>query len=707
MTSRYMPRRWARRLPAYAVNGLSVAIGIGVIHLLFGALGGLAAAAFAGSGAVCTSLADLPDTLGRSWRRVLAAAVLSTASALTVAVLEPHVVALGFGIMTIAFLGMMTLAWGPRAGPVSFAPILALVFAMAVPRDAHAPLAPVAWSALGALVYLGWSVATAAWLQQRFRRLALVAALRAVAGLLRSRASLLQASQATGGAAATLGTWIAGEAALAERLQVARDLVFDAADAALARRETAILLHLIDLRDVLLASRLDLELLGTDAMATRVLDRVAGGLRQIALALDQIGDALRDDRPPAPDAAVESVLSQPFEGVAMSEADPRGRILPTLARRLQLLRGDVTAMHRLALGQEEELPLSRSQLQSFVGPETWPLEALWRQVSRSSPVLRHAVRMSLALATAYFVAQFLPWASHPHWLVLSVAVVLRGNLEQTLTRRNARVLGTMFGCLLVLLFARSNSPPLLELVFLGSVGIAHSFVNVRYWVTATAATVMALLQSHLADPGVGFAIGERLADTVLGAALGWGFSYVLPSWERHSVPQAIARALAALDEYATRVLAADAGSAVEQRLARRTAYDALGALASAVQRSAVEPKRARLPIDAMAALIDHGQRLMAHLSSIRLMLARGAAQLREPAAATALQAASKDLSHALTRQDQSDGPGSPPDAQWVDALPQEPPSDDPLPWLLRRLQLSLDDAHRVRGAASAALARLA
>ncbi|HEX7441689.1 MAG TPA: FUSC family protein, partial [Caldimonas sp.] len=535
-------------------------------------------------------------------------------------------------------------------------------------------------------------------------------ALRAQADLLRSRASLLQAPQAaqgTGGAGAPLGTWIAGEAALAERLQVARDLVFDAADAALARRETAILLHVIDLRDVLLASRLDLELLGTGATATRLLERVAAGLRQIAVALDQIGDALRDDRPPAPDAAGEAAMSRPFEDVAMPEADPRRRLLPTLARRLELLRVDVAAMHRLALGQEEVLPLSRSQLQSFVGPETWPLEALRRQLSRSSPVLRHAVRMGLALATAYFVARVLPWASHPHWLVLSVAVVLRGNLEQTLTRRNARVLGTMFGCLLVLLFARSNSPPLLELVFLGSVGIAHSFVNVRYWVTATAATVMALLQSHLADPAVGFAIGERLADTVLGAALGWGFSYVLPSWERHSVPQAIARALAALDEYATRVLAPDAGSAVEQRLARRTAYDALGALAGAAQRSAVEPRRARLPIDDMAALLDHGQRLMAHLSSIRLMLARGTAQLREPSAAAALQAASKDLSDVLTRQGLPDASGSAPDARWVDALPQEPPSNDLLPWLLRRLQLSLHDARRVRGAASAALARLA
>lgn len=707
MIARYLPGRWGRRLPAYAVNGISVAIGIGVIHLLFGALAGPAAAQLASSGAVCTSLADLPGTVARTWRRVLAAAALGAASTLTVALLEAHVMALGFGVMAIAFVAMMAMAWGPRAGPVSFAPILALVFAMAAPPATQAPLTPVLWNLLGALAYVAWSVALTALLQRRFRRLALVDALHAAATLLHSRSNVLQAARADGGAAATMGIWIAGEAALAERLQVARDLLFAAPDAPASRREVAILLRVIDLRDVLLASRLDLDLLGDDATAVLMLDRVGSGLRAIAATLEQIAAGLRDDLPAASSAAIEAVLRQPFDDISMAPADPRARVLPALADRLRHLAADVAAIQALAQGKEESLPLSRAQLQRFVGPEAWPLAALRAQLSIASPVLRHAVRMSLALGTAYFAALVLPWASHPHWLVLSVAVVLRGNLEQTLTRRNARVLGTLFGCLLVLLLARSNAPAFLELVFLSSVGIAHSFVNVRYWVTATAATIMALLQSHLADPTAGLAIAERLADTVLGAALGWSFSYVLPSWERYGVPQTIARALAALDEYAKRVLAAESGSAVEQRLARRNAYDALAAVAAAVQRSAVEPRHARLPIDEMTTLIDHAQRLMAHLSSIRLTLARRAAQLRGPAVAATLESARGALSDGLARPV---GPGATDpdqDARWIDALPEEPPSDDPLPWLLRRLQLSLHDARRVGAAAAAALARLA
>ena len=54
-------RHLPHRLPAYAVNGIAVAIGVGCVHLVFAAIGGGAAAQIAGTGAVCASLADLYD----------------------------------------------------------------------------------------------------------------------------------------------------------------------------------------------------------------------------------------------------------------------------------------------------------------------------------------------------------------------------------------------------------------------------------------------------------------------------------------------------------------------------------------------------------------------------------------------------------------------------------------------------------------------
>ncbi len=695
-----------RRLPAYALNGIEVAIGIGLIQWLFVALFGAHAAQLALSGAVCASLTDVPNTGSRTWHRVSAAAVLSGLAALAAALLKPHPIGLGVSVAVIAFVAMMTMAWGMRAAAVSFAPILSLVFSMAVPHTGEPWFVLAGWNVLGGAAYLAWSLVAGRVLQQRYRTLALAEALRAAAQLLQSRAALLETTHARGADAVAMQAWVQGEANLAERLQTARDFVFAEADSERARRDTAILLRTIELRDVLLASRLDLDRLGNDVAGRWVLQRVAMALRQTGDALASAADALRDGQPPStsPLAAQADALRELFQGAPVAPGDARARLLPAVLGRLRGMAADVARVHGLLHGGREDLPLTREQLQRFVAPEGWPLKALGAHMSVQSPVLRHAVRAALALGSAYFIALALPWASHPHWLVLSVAVVLRGNLEQTLSRRNTRVLGTLLGCALVLALSHLTAKSALGWVFLAAVAIAHAFVVQRYWLTATAATVMALLQSHLVDPAGGFAIAERVADTVLGAALAWGFSYVLPSWERRSLPRAIDRVLTELRAYAGHALDAEPGDGVEQRLARRRAYDTLSALAAAVQRSAVEPKAERVPVREVAALIDHGQRLMAHLSMLRLTLLRNNPALAGEAGASALRPVSAAVGACLSLLDSVPPMADDIDPEALALLPAQAPALDAMPWFVRRLQVLVHEARQVRAAALAALA---
>jgi uncharacterized membrane protein YccC len=701
-----------RILPAYAINGISVALGMGLLQLLASALAGPHAALLVLSGAICASLADLPNPAVRTWHRVSAAALLSVLSAAVVELLKPHPVALGGAIAVIAFVAMMTMAWGVRAGPVAFAPIIAVVFSMASPPARGAFLSITGWHAVGGGAYVGWSLLCAWALQRRYRRLALAEALDSAAHVLRARAELISAPHSGGDLRSAMRDWVLGEAELAERLQTARDFVF--AGAARRRREAALLLAAIDLRDVLLASRLDLELLGDDAPARWMLAQTGTALRQIARALDGTVQILRFGRrtEPESDAAAPAVFEFDtlFVDPPMAADDPRARLLPALALRLRILGEITTRMSTLLQGQVEPLPLTPKQLRRFVSPEGWPLEALRSQLRKDSPVARHALRTALALGTAYFIGRALPWASHPHWLVLSVAVVLRGNLEQTLSRRNARVGGTLLGCVVVVLLSRVLPPPMLALVFLLAIGTAHAFVIKRYWVAASAATVMALLQSYAVNPSGGFAVGERAGDTLLGAVLAWAFSYVLPSWERSSLPGAMRNTLKALGDYAGHSLRWPQADAVEPRLARRRAYDALSALAGALQRSRAEPRGVQVPVPEVAALIDHGQRLMAHLSVVRMILSRGTEVLDTQAAVAALTQAQAELRRSLD-------PGVPPPTgplpartlpaiEELKVLPFEAPSDDLLPWLTRRLDGLTRDARLIRDAAGAATTAL-
>ena len=703
-------RPW-RLLPAYVVNGIATAVGIGCIQLVARALAGDHVAALVVSGAVCASIADLPNAPSRTWHRVGAAALLSFVAALAVDLLRTRPGALGAVVVVVAFLAMMTLAWGARAGAVSFAPVLSMIFSMAVPPAEH-ELSIAVWSACGGVAYLLWSLAAGAALQRRYRTLAMVAAMRAATGLFRSRADVLVSYRVLAGEAPPLGAWIGGEQTLADRLQAARDLVYPAAASAHWQRDVAIVLIIIDLRDALLTSRLDVDLLGSDGAGREILERTAAALRRLGARLDGAADALRDGTVPADLDTHESMRAVGAAGdeLALAAGDARARLLPVLQGRLDRVAGDVARIHRLLQGAREALPLNRAQLQGFVAPEGWPLRALRSHWHRDSLVLRHAVRMSLALGTAYYLGLALPWAAHPYWLVLSVGVVLRGSLGDTLARRNARVFGTVLGCLVVVGLSHVPSEGVVSAAFLAALATAHSFVTQRYWVTATAASVMALLQSHLVNPETGFAIGERIADTFLGAMLAWCFSYVLPSWERRGVPDAVARALRELSGYAAHALRAGSGDAVDERMARRRAYETLANLGAALSRSRREPRGVRLPIRRLAALLDHGERFLAHLSLVRHSLARldDAAELRRVDSALADAVAALRVCLDLGSPDADAERGSAVAAAAVsaadiDLLPAQPPAEDVVPWLSRRLSQLVHEAAQIRLAAQASL----
>jgi uncharacterized membrane protein YccC len=422
----------------------------------------------------------------------------------------------------------------------------------------------------------------------------------------------------------------------------------------------------------------------------------------------------------ARDAAAAARAQTPPRVPLFASTDPRYPLAVAFYGRARQMVAVLARMQAALRGEATPLPLARDELQVFISPEGWPLAALRAQLNTRSPIFRHAARLSLALGIAYFIGLALPWASHPHWLVLSVAVVLRGNLEQTLSRRNDRVLGTMIGCLLVLVLARFGPPWITTVAFLMAVGIAHSFTTARYLVTAAAASVMALMQAHMAAPdAANFGVAERIADTVMGAALAWGFSYVWPWWERRGIGKLNDRVLTSLRALTSEVMhLPDPGKPdLKLRLARREVYEAVGAIASAAQRTSAEPESVRVPMYALAEMLTRCHVLMAQLVAVRLLLARRGAQLEGEVAQKVLTDACVALNHALDNPGVGTSPqrGAPGAAgapvvvsgtvpsEDIDhtAVPAALPDSAVLPWLRRRLQLATRAARRVGLAAQA------
>ena len=681
-----------KRLEAAHLNGLSVALGVSATHLVVGALFGETAGLAAVGGAVCASLTDVPNPPQRVLPRVLPAAAVAAVVTLLVGLTDGSLALTVALIAVVTFLSLMALAWGLRAGPLSFAPVLAMVFAMAWDRTAGAtsPLTHALWVGLGGCAYAGWARGSAVVLRHRLRELALATALRATQKRLRSRAQRI--AGAVGGAEASIRASIADDVVLADALQAARDQVFAARRSPRSRRQTDLVLGLIELRDLLLASRLDTELLGQDFPGRQWRAALADTLRHLAGVLAALADTVAYGAP-LPEVSADAwrtQLAARLADVSAPAGDARAHLVSALQSRVGHMLDDVAAMvARQAAADDPDSPWTPERLAPFVSPEGWPLAALKPHLTLQSGVMRHALRSALALSFAYALGAALPWAAHPFWLMLSVAVVLRGNLEQTLSRRNERIIGTVQGCLLVLLLAHVHWVPVLSLCFVAAVGTAHAYVNRRYRVAATAATLMALLQPLMLAPGSDPFIFERLADTVIGAGLAWLFSFVLPSWERAAVPRLGKQLRGALARHAANMLRwmPSAEEQTAQRLSRQQAYTALAALAAAAQRTRVEPESVRLPEAEIESALSHGYRLMAVLGAVQHQVQRRSARLDAAKADSALplaRTACVDVlqGEAATAAD----PAEIPDAD-AGAWPEHLGQQDLTPWLLRRLRL--------------------
>ena len=613
--------RWLRPLLGHRIlNGLAVGFGLACLSVLVYALAGATIAAPASVGMLIVSIGDQTAPARGKLRQV--APLLWLAAPLSLAMqlaqLAPQHADLLVGLLVCAggFVGMLGTAWGLRGAPLGFALVLALVFAMATPPPPHwqAVLTHIGWFQAGALLYAAYAVASARLLNTRFRTLALAEALAELAAMLRQQSARLAATADR--RESQLRALLGEQAVLADRLQIARDLVLDRPDTPRQLKLAAMLIAAIRLREQALACELELDTQsarGALALDLEQAQAMEALWRAFAEQLDRVCWRL----------FVGPAASEP--PVAITPPDALGvRLPPTLRTAFTAMRSEmrriVTAAAADSNAPPPDLAAQARDWPRFRSSMRWPIAPLQRALRGRSPVLRYAVRVTVALGAGYAVGLHLPWAAHPHWILLTIAVVMRSNLAQTLERRNARLLGTVIGCVLVaaLLSLHPSVPLQFALLALGA-GVAHGFVQVRYLVAATAATVLALIQGHLLHTAGEFALVERLADTLIGTLLAWAFSYVLPAWERRQLPELLKRLRTAQLQHAQVALgSAEMASAnADWRLARREVHDCLAAIATAAQRARAEPRAVQPPLDLLERVQLRSYRLIAQLGGVR------------------------------------------------------------------------------------------
>ncbi len=699
-------------LSDYVMLGASAGLGLllitTVVHHTLGAFPGAVAAI----GVIAAIPSDQPARRrGKFWQLVPGAVIAPPLFFLT-QVFGDDPLRLGMLIVPAAFVAFLCAAWGKRGIAVSVSAMFAVVFSMAIPdAEGVSPLRTTGFFAIGVACYLVYATLSCALLNGRYRVQKLADTLLAVAALMRTQAGQFRPrrSGAAHADAEPVGRLLRAQAAFADQVQGARDILLESPRTKRRQQLAGMLMRVLEIRDHLLACELDVDQLVTRPGQEEVLATLGETFHAIAHEIERIADCLLTGRLPVafPSHRPRLAAIGPIAPDDPDGTQPSPAILARgLADRVGHLDDEALLLIAMARGEAPpNLAVVRASWQMFVSPTAWsirPFLSLWRW---DAPPLRHAVRAALAIGVAYLIALALPWGAHPYWILLTIVVVLRGSLAQTLERRNARVAGTLLGSLAAAALLAFEASPLVQLLTVPlAQGVAHAFAVRRYLVTSIAATIMALTQAHLLDAShsATFESFERIVDTLIGVGIAWAFSYVLPSWERNQIPALVARVMSAHERHARLALALGQLEAVdnepelEWRLARREVYDALSALVQATQRSLSEPRAVRPPVEALGRFTARSYQFLAQLTSVKtmLLLRRGrldAAQLAEP-----LQRAGEEIAIDLvaTPRDAAGAPAAVSPTE-VQDLP-DPFGPDLSPWLLRRLYLATELARQVQ-----------
>ncbi|MGA5583368.1 FUSC family protein [Streptomyces thermodiastaticus] len=235
----------------------------------------------------------------------------------------------------------------------------------------------------------------------------------------------------------------------------------------------------------------------------------------------------------------------------------------------------------------------------------------WR--CRLAPLVPFVVRTALGCALAGYASVALG-IGRPAWAVTTAAALHQVNLSHTWNRSIQRVVGNVVG---VLVFAALSplvhrSEVALVLCLLACAFGAEALISRNYWLGSVCVTPMALLVSEFGGSHpAGELIGERIADTLVGALVGFAAALVVVDRKAgHRVRQALTTADTAR-EHTVRLLAQERPEPAALDAARQRLADALVELRATADAASGEWWPRSLPQEQVMRTEEDGHRTLA------------------------------------------------------------------------------------------------
>ncbi|WP_413283245.1 YccS family putative transporter [Vibrio sp. MA40-2] len=296
---------------------------------------------------------------------------------------------------------------------------------------------------------------------------------------------------------------------------------------------------------------------------------------------------------------------------------------PTSLQQLGYLYQNLITVEKLLSNVSNPDAIQNNSDDTLYDTEAHSLKDMWLRIKSnltpSSLLFRHAVRLSIALTLGYGIIQVFN-IELGYWILLTTLFVCQPNYSATKQKLTSRVIGTLVGLLLGGVLLALFPSELYQLIIIVLSGVAFFVFRANNYSYATAFITILVLFSFNQLGGGYAVIFPRLTDTVVGCLLAVGaVTYILPDWQSKRLHSVMAETIAANKSYLAQIIGQyrlGKQNDLTYRIARRHAHNQASLLSSAINNMLTEPGKYRSSVDDSFRFLTLNHALLSYISAL-------------------------------------------------------------------------------------------
>lgn len=268
----------------------------------------------------------------------------------------------------------------------------------------------------------------------------------------------------------------------------------------------------------------------------------------------------------------------------------------------------------------EEFNKKHKEIEKFLTPQNYRFRTLIENMSFSSTVFRHSLRLSLTILVGFIIGKLLPF-QNVYWILLTIVVIMRPGYGLTKQRSFQRIFGTILGGFIafaVLYFVHNNY--ILGALSVIAMLLGYAYTVKDYKIGATFVTIYVIFIYGMLTPNVTEVIQYRVLDTLFGAGLAFLGNYFLwPSWEILNLNNYLIKSIEANRDYIKEITVfynQKGEVTTAYKLSRKQAFIEIGNLMASFQRMKQEPKSKQKQMTKVYKLVVHNHTLLSSAASL-------------------------------------------------------------------------------------------